>query len=292
MTTAVRPVHGVSGFQTTGAVGDYQFQFHDHMLTRSTDPSSSRYSVQERGTARIINKDGDNFTMPFNEPGTADYIPKPNLSFYNAEATYAEEEQANIATASQIKSHVMQRSRVPDQPSYLADRMYDGFGQHDPAMQRMIRDSQTSQPIAMFSPTAKRHTPFNPTPNIRQNGVDNPSFSHKPPPPQDVLLYASSNANLPDTNVSHTPEIKSEFEATGTHPTQGGGGGVTTVNDQPPKPESVMTIFGSITPRSTLPYMNLPAPPTPDVRPMSGPRPMQASARPIEGMTVLNQRFL
>jgi len=167
-----RPQHGVSGYSTTGVNGDYQFQFHDHVHLSVPDASFSRYSLQQRGGTKEIEKSNEDFNQEFNNPGQ-DYVsPAPNPSQFDKEPENVMLQKLQLKHASKVRSHVLQRSKKYGLfPTMMENSIYEGFGQYDPEVQMMLRDDGTNTDYipSMFQPKKQKHKKLNVMPPIRQN---------------------------------------------------------------------------------------------------------------------------
>lgn len=273
------PNHGVSGYQTTGTVGDFQFQFHGTANTNVKEKAASRYGLQSHGTAADVERGRRKFNPYFNNPNTNYAKPEPNPSFFISEPTFEEEVEDSADTASRELSRALQRTRKPVQGSYLKDRLYEGFGQFDPAIQRMVRDSGTNEDIAThYPPAPKKHEPFNIQPPIRPNeqqqtGTENPWYQH-------ITLNLPSGNDSNNLHQILTPEVVYDgFTSTGAHPVHAEALGPAEAFAVPytiPQRQA----YGSIVPEEKYPY-TLPDPlfgksqlgltPMPDIHPVNQP---------------------
>lgn len=212
------PNHGVSGFQTTGSVGDFQYQFHGTAKTDVKEKAASRYGLQSHGTSADVERGRRKFNPYYNNPKTNYTKPEPNPSFFVNEPTFEEEVEGSAEVASKELSRALQRTRKPVQGSYLKDRLYEGFGQNDPAIQRMIRDTGFNEDIATrYAPNPKKHQPIDIQPPIRANeqqqtGTKNPWY-------QQITLDFLTGNDLANMQQILTPEtMNNGFTSTGAHP--------------------------------------------------------------------------
>lgn len=249
------PNHGVSGYSTTGKAGDFQFQFHEPSVIGVRDTASSRYGVQAHGS--VQQTEPDQFKPEFSNPAkNRQEIPAPNMgAFYMEPANSAEAENAYIVASREL-SRVLQRKMTANHGTYLKDRMYEGFGQYDPGLQRMLRDDNVSQDIDVSeTPSKNRHVPPSITPSIRQNEFQMPLQNTMG---QSVVVPA------PYTN-NERPQLDQITRPTSTSGavvppgTAESAGGASSMSGLPNKPGSL--------PYSNAPYASLYPSPQPDIQP-------------------------
>lgn len=256
------PQHGVSGFSTTGTTGDYQFQFHDHVDLRILDPAASRYSLQQRGGSKEIVKVGHDFNPDFNNPATIYTVPEPNPGPYTAEPEFVELEKLQFKHASKIKSHQLQRSKKYGiMQSYMENKLYEGFGQHDPQIQQMLRDPGTDTDYipSAFQPKKNKHTPFQIKPGVRQNehqGTHNPVYAIG------GVITPNGNSELTTINNQHTTEADNDANAAAGTAESHAESMVHTFVTNP-----TYGLDASIQKVSDYNVQGLDAPPLPDIRP-------------------------
>lgn len=268
------PSHGVSGFKVLGKPGDFNFQFHDNGDPYKTDVAASRFSIQEHQGSFAANQ----FNPFQNTPST---FALPNYDAAIMEDSYAESLDDEAKTASNVLSHVLQRKRKGLHGSYLKDRLYEGFGQQDPEMQRYLIDKNYDEAIvAATRPQTRRHQPFNPTPPIRGEAITHHGSTQNKVYDINIQIPAQ-NVWAADPFAKDTPAMVNESHtAPGTNPTASAGGASGLYNrttDKKPDGSSgraymlnQTNIPGTIQERAALPYALEPLPPDPDIRVYQG----------------------
>lgn len=268
------PSHGVSGFKVLGKAGDFNFQFHDNGDPYTYDSAASRFSMQQHQALSTPN----NFTPFQNTPST---FALPNYDAAALEENYVEEIDNEAKTASKELSRVLQRKRKGLHGSYLQDRLYEGFGQMDPEIQRYLVDQHHGEEIvAATRPATSRHTPFNPTPPIRGGAIEHHGSTQN-------KTY-DINLSMPNVGVWQAdgaakdtpPMVNESHTAPGTNPTAAAAGITGLFNrtsDGRPAGSSgwayatnATNVPGTIQERADLPYLLQPPPPEPDVRAYQG----------------------
>ena len=290
MMLAPEPQHGVSGYNTTGTTGDYQFQFHDHVDLRILDPAASRYSLQQRGGSKEITKSGEDFNAEFNDPRTNYTTPQPNSSQFNSEPDFVELEKLQLKHASKIKSHVLQRSKLNGiMKTYVENKIYEGFGQYDPQVQNRLRDpgSETDYIPSAYQPKKQHHKNWDVKMPVRQNQQHYPSHQEdvyniegiETPYGQEDMNDMSNQTTNELINVSNT--------GAGTHP-QHGENMVHTMATNPP----AYMYSGTFQKSSLYNVAGLDQPPLPDIRPTGYIIPLEEKTV-MEGKAgTLQQRYL
>lgn len=175
-----QPNHGVSGYQTTGQIGDFQFQFHDNVQIGQRDVAASRYGLQSHASSSNEFQENQ-FNAEFNRPAsiTQQEITGVNTGGFYMEPSNSEEAESTYQVASKLLSHSLQRKMTAQHGTYLKDRMYEGFGQYDPAVQHMVRDLNYDSAIeAPPTPAEVRHREVSFAPPIRQNDMQRASVNN------------------------------------------------------------------------------------------------------------------
>lgn len=262
------PAHGVSGYNTTGAPGDFQFQFHDRVPLGIRDAASSRFGVQAHGSER--ESDADLYKPFYTDPTRVrEEIPAPNTSaFFMEPANSAAAERAYLVASREL-SRILQRKMKAQHGTYLKNRMYEGFGQFDPAIQRMIPDYNIDEVIShSFTPASAKHNPPSIIPPIRHGEFALPTQNVMPQP---IIVQLGQ----PDGNVQQLEQINRPLHTTGAVVAPGTGmqaGGAASSS-------GVTNKAGSL-PMSNVPYASLYPSPQPNIQPTgSSATPQQKVAR-------------
>lgn len=293
--------HGVSGYPTTGIVGDYNYAFN-----RSTPyptpvgPSASRYNVE--GYSGVTRNN-------FNEAMNAGYYssrPRPDPSNFTGERSEAtnlstfESGGSGVSAATRPMHHNLQ-SGTPLQGSYARMRQRDGFGQHDPVVTALFTDSglepnrpPTSTPVTPQAPPGINYV----TPIIEvRTGNRNDQGTHNLP---NLMTPVGPSTGSDYATLSHhnTPGMSNTaFTTPATHPTMSGPGimsGLSNVTSADP--------FSQRTPSWIYPYASQtpqPAPPLATsadlpIRPTGGTGRLGSSApqqQPYEGGAARRVQF-
>lgn len=170
---------GVSGYQTTGHAGNFQFQMHRPIQGLSNiDPSTSAFGLQNH----VPRTSTDRFTMDYNVDGTIYTIPMPNVNSNILPPTVTVEQEAALLQSSLGLSRDLQAGLVPHSGSYLNEVLYQGGYQEDPLVSRMFKDDLEPVIGDFITPVGSRHTAVAPQSGIRQNdmsgnGTINPTYN-------------------------------------------------------------------------------------------------------------------
>lgn len=262
------PSHGVSGYATTGKPGDFQFQYHNHGQVGQQDVAASRYGLQSHGSFQQTQP--GLFNPYFTQPGSINITePVPNSSAAWEEPLIAYKEENTYRVASKILSHQYQRLGKASHGTFLKNRIYEGFGQYDPAIQYMIRDMHVSEDIPVHqAPWQLRHRRVSLTPPIRQNDMQK-ATANPVQLIQGLVGPDMSQQGAPALSQLRTmPMSNSGQLGTGTHHQSGDAlGSGHPIHESPGSASNDLVFAGSIHTPMVAPYLAEAIPPQADIRP-------------------------
>lgn len=278
----ITPNHGVSGFQTTGMAGSFDVQNHrpPSTIVNSTniDPTTNSYSLQDRGSAVEIERDGNMFLAP-SATRVANYDdPTATMNANYVTPTMIDMMEQGMSTEGLAISRVLQSSGDPEQTSFLRRRLFEGYGQDDPVVQTLLRDEGISNDVsdrAHHTPntvyrngthTSIPHSTPRSNPEHGQNGTQNQVYQIIS---QGAFVTPDGQSNYADIAAETTPARPNDSNATpATHVQEGGIIGLTTGNSQG---SSTPQVAATIVPINPTPYLTLGIPPQPQVQIQEGP---------------------
>jgi hypothetical protein len=299
----VTPNHGVSGYQTTGVAGSYDIQNHRPPSTFTNfvniDPTTNSYSLQDRGSATDIQRDGNLFLTP-SATNIANYDDPTMTSNANyITPTIEEMMEQGMSTSGLVISRVLQSSGDPEQGSFLRRRLFEGYAQDDPVVQTLIRDEGLDSGVSERShhtpntdyrngthTSIPYSTPRN-NPEHGQNGTQNQVYQVIT---QGAVITPSGQSDYANISAETTPARPNDSNAsTATHVQEGGIYAISTGNSQG---SGTPQVAATIVPINPTPYLSLGTPPQPQVRVQEGPgqikdvtkfgAPFQSSHRQIQ----------
>lgn len=300
----ITPNHGVSGFQTTGVAGGFDIQNHRQPFnfgnTTNVDPTTNSYSLQERGSASEIERDGNLFLTP-SATNVANYNnPTATMNANFITPTIEDMMEQGMSTEGLTISRILQSSGDPEQTTFLRRRLFEGYGQDDPVVQTLIRDegvstsadASTAHHIPNTAYRNGTHTsiPYSTprsNPEHGQNGTQNQVYQVIT---QGAIVTPDGQSNFADISSETTPPRPNDSNAsTATHVQEGGVYAISTGNAQG---AGTPQVAATIVPINPSPYLSLGIPPQPQVQIQEGPgqikdvtkygAPFQSSRRPIQ----------
>lgn len=253
---------GVSGYQTTGQPGNFNFQLHRPIeVVQNVDSSTSGFDWQNRQ----YDPQQGRTTEEYNLPGIDYTTPSPNVGANIVTPTVVST-QSSLVLSSRGVTQDLQAGLVVPRESFMNDLIEQGAFQFDPTVQALITDDL--EPVDavhgdFYTPVGSRHSSVPPSPGIRQNMLDgsgtiNPTYNIQ------IQGVDTQQGNYSINRIQqHTPALVNTSNATpATHPSHAEGIG-------PGHPGGInpgtFNLMGVITQNQSnpYPYLDLGMPPQP-----------------------------
>lgn len=199
--------HGVSGFKTLGQPGDFGYYTPSGYITRPSNPSSSRYSVQNHVPIPI-----NNFNAMTHRPSVISPTP-------NAGSGYTEE-FLPVEAGTRLAGQPEQMMQWRTSSSYFDRRRGEGLHSNDPVVTQLFPPSGSNEMPENLTPAATGgNTPAQAPIVTPRTAMPNTQGGVNLWPSTAAISTPSTNNARAEHDAFSTPQLRNTSNAhAGTHP--------------------------------------------------------------------------